>query len=670
MNLLEFANPIAWWAALLALPIVVLYILKTRMRRQQVSTLLFWDRIFDESRPRAWWQHLRQLLSLLVQLAILLFLVSALVDPLWSWQQRQQRRIVLVFDNSASMQAIEPGETTRLELAREAARALVRSLRGSDQMAILTAGSTPQVAIGMTDHQNSLFKAIDAVPATDGPTAVLPAVTVAERMLADFEGESEILVLTDGCTAAAEQLASRERVKLYGVGSELDNVGITRYQVRRSLTDSIGYQVLVDITSFSEQEVEVRLKLELDGQLVDVLPLTIPPGETVTRVVEHTSPMGGELTATLDASDALPADNRALALLPRRDPIPVVLATEGNLFLESVLESIPLVQLRVVSEPPAAAPKGGVLVLDRKMPASLPAGRVLAIDPQGESDLWKISGPIDEPIVATVDSDSPLTRHVRLTNVLFPEARRLEFTGEAQPLIRDPLEQPLLARLSRRGGDVVVLTGSLEQGDLPLRIAFPVLMKNAIEWFRGTEGDLQPATPSGEMVRVSLVPLLQQEATEEATSQSAATPGPASSDEPASSAAIDMAVVETAEAKTTRSFTLLSPSGQEIPLATPEPQATVGPLLETGLWQIRPVESSTDPNNSESAAASESSSVAIACNLVNRQESDLRPRVPLEPLGDSTLLAFGGHPLWFYLTLGGLGLLVTEWWLYQRRIVE
>src|SRR5690606_4751200 len=137
-----------------------------------------------------------------------------------------------------SMQALEPDEATRLELARQTARALVQSLRGGDQMAILTAGSTPRVAIGMTDHQNSLFEAIDSVPSTDGPTALLPAVEVAERLLADFEGEQEIVVLTDGCAEEIDTLESRPLVKLYGIGSERDNVGITRYQVRRSLLDS------------------------------------------------------------------------------------------------------------------------------------------------------------------------------------------------------------------------------------------------------------------------------------------------------------------------------------------------------------------------------------------------------------------------------------------------
>src|SRR5690606_37826680 len=123
-------------------------------------------------------------------------------------------------------------------------------------------------------------------------------------------------------------------------------------------------------------------------------------------------------------------DNQALALLPRRDPLPVVLVTEGNLFLQSVLESIPLVQWQVVTQPPAAAPKGGVLVLDRIAAATLPAGRVLVIDPQGDCDLWKVGEAIEEPIVASVDADSPLTQHVRLTNILFPDARRLEFTTD------------------------------------------------------------------------------------------------------------------------------------------------------------------------------------------------------------------------------------------------
>ena len=59
MNLLEFADPSRFWWALLAIPITVMFILRVRLRRRQVATLLFWNQLFDEQPPRAWWQRLR-----------------------------------------------------------------------------------------------------------------------------------------------------------------------------------------------------------------------------------------------------------------------------------------------------------------------------------------------------------------------------------------------------------------------------------------------------------------------------------------------------------------------------------------------------------------------------------------------------------------------------------
>ena len=38
---------------------MVFYILKIRLRRVPVSTLLFWEQIFEEKKPRSLWQRLR-----------------------------------------------------------------------------------------------------------------------------------------------------------------------------------------------------------------------------------------------------------------------------------------------------------------------------------------------------------------------------------------------------------------------------------------------------------------------------------------------------------------------------------------------------------------------------------------------------------------------------------
>jgi len=663
MNFLEFANPSGWWWLALAIPVLLLYILKIRLRRQQVPTLLFWDQLFDEKKPRAWWQRLRHLLSLLLQFAFLALVVSALVDPLWSWQREQARRIVLVVDNSASMRAAEAEGTTRLDEAKQAAASLVQSLRSEDRMAVLSTAGRPEVVIGMTDHQRSLLDAISGIPATDGPTAVAAAVTAAERLLADYE-HGEILVITDGCFDDLEALKANPRVTLYGVGSNQDNVAITRYQVRRSLLDAVGYQVLIDVTNFSDSEKQCRVELTLGEELVDVLPLDLKPGETVSRFVDHTSATGGELHAKLDVLDALGTDNHALAVLPERMPVRVQLVTQGNLFLKGVLESIPLVDLQITSEAPSVAPPGGILVLDKFVPAQLPSGRVVVVDPQTATDAWTLGEPLAQPIVAKVDKQSPLVQHVRLDNVLFPGARQMTFTGEAEPLIQDPLDGPLFARLKRPGGDAVVLACNLEQGDLPLRIAFPVLMKNTIEWFQGNTGELRPAMTTGEMLAVDV-----------STVRDGQLAAPTESVMPTSEV-VQVQAVEEANKQAAQPLELVSPSRQITPLARTGEQVTLGPLLETGLWTVRPASSASGrPELTPTATKSEGdetnveSDIFIACNLVDPAESDLRPRGELEVVQGRSLAILGGQSLWFYLTLVAALLIAGEWWLYQRRIV-
>ncbi len=125
------------------------------------------------------------------------------------------------------------------------------------------------------------------------------------------------------------------------------NVGITSFQVRRNLADVTSYQVMIEVTNFGEETAQCRLDLELEGNIVDVIPLTLEPGKPWRDTLDHISPNGGRLVAKLDLDDALAADNQAVAVLPGQDPIPVFLVTPGSLFLRSVFESIPNVALTI-----------------------------------------------------------------------------------------------------------------------------------------------------------------------------------------------------------------------------------------------------------------------------------------------------------------------------------
>ena len=298
---------LAWTA--LAVPIVIFYILKVRLRRVPVSTTMFWNQIFEEKPPRSIWETFKHLLSLLMQIALLLLLVFALAEPYFSWEVLAARRIVLVVDNSASLKATDVAPT-RFAQAIDRGLRVIDGLRFRDELAIVIAGAEPSVACGMTGHLRTLKTALTEIPQTDSPTQLREAVELGRRLIGNHP-HGKVIVLTDGCSADAIDLASSEGVEMQLVSGNAGNVGITRFQVRRSLLDSLGYEILIEVLNASHEPVECRLEMDLDGIPVDVIPLKLQPGQTWAQTLEKTSLKGGHLTAKLLHADPFPVDNQA-----------------------------------------------------------------------------------------------------------------------------------------------------------------------------------------------------------------------------------------------------------------------------------------------------------------------------------------------------------------------
>ncbi len=626
---MNLTHPFALAWAALAIPIVIFYILKIRLRRVPVSTILFWEQIFEEKRPRSLWQRLRHLVSLLVQLAFLILLVLALTEPFFRWELRQARRLVLVVDNSASMNATDVAPT-RLAKAKSEGTKIIDSMRFLDEMAIVSAGSEPRVYCGLTGHQRTLRKALESITSTDGPTRVKESVALARRLLADHKNR-KVVILSDGAFDDATALSKDSDVELVSVGTQTGNVGITRLQVRRSLLDPVGYQILAEVTNASDKEVQCRLEMMLEQDVVDVVPLKLPPNGRWSQTFEKTSTEGGRLLVKLDHRDALEADNQATALLPHREIKRVELVTDGNLFLEKVLEANPLVQLATNKDIPKSVPLGAITVFHRKVPAQLPPGPILVIEPSSSCDLWDLGETLKNPIVTKQDKDSPLMANVRLDNVLMPEARKITPKGTVKPLAVSIEGDPLLCSFDRPEGKVLVLSVNLDKGDLPLQTAFPIFVANALGWFAGTKGELLEARPTGTVTELEL------------PAQARAT-------------SAGNAVV------------LLAPNGTTQPVAADGDKATIGPLDRCGVWSLvrRPTSPEAKPKKSEP----EKPLLEIACNLASARETDLRPAPGLKSVPSVAMAGFGGWPIWFVLIVVAWLIATGEWVCYQRRWIS
>ena len=139
----------------LALPIVLLYILKLRRRREPVSTLMFWEQLFREKQTTSLFQKLKHLLSLLFQLLFLALLALAVARPQFAFITKAARRIILIIDHSASMNALESSDeeresnrvasNSRLESAKQRALRMVEGLRFMEEMMVISCHAKPTI---------------------------------------------------------------------------------------------------------------------------------------------------------------------------------------------------------------------------------------------------------------------------------------------------------------------------------------------------------------------------------------------------------------------------------------------------------------------------------------------------------------------------------------------
>ncbi len=700
---MSLAVPSAMILAALALPIIVFYILKVRLRRVQVSTNLFWKQIYDEKPPRSIWQYFRHLLSLLAQLLLLVLMVFAVADPYFSWQALKARRIVVVIDNSASMQATDV-VPDRFSAAIDSAVQMAEGMRFRDKMAIVLTGARPEVVLGMSDHIPTLKRSLRNIKGSDNPTELDTAIELGKQLIGDHP-RGEVVVFSDGCSQSVEETdqegladnanpandgladattnqtddGTKPKVRFQLFGTSASNIGITQFQVRRSLIDMLGYEVLVSVKNASNEPVNCRLEIELSDAPVDVLPLKLKPNEVWSRSLEKTSMEGGLLVAKLteiespaaediaESSDisetdrgslaelnSLQVDDTAWALLPTQEVQPVLIVTKGNLFLRMVFEANPLVQVSVTSDFPETWPPDTLIVLHNRVPEQLPTGDVFVVDPSDGCDAWDLGQALENPIVTQLDTSSELMTHVRLDNVLMPEARQLMFKEKTHVLAGALSEDPVYAEVKRASGKCLVLTVNLDRSDLTFRTAFPIMVTNALNWFAGSSGELRESSATGSILKYEL----------------------------------DDAI-ETDE----NQFSLMSPDGKELQLAgwnktsdeaatnsriestdsnemSDSPALSLGPFNECGVWSLLANRSETNLTSEDQN--NKTTITQFAVNIADQRESDLRPPEFLVAANeaDATMGGWFVRPVWYYLIGLASVLFVTEWFLYQRRFIS
>ena len=624
---MNFLSPTAFLLFGLAAPIVALYILKLRRRREPVSTLLFWEQIFREKQTTSLFQKLKHLLSLLLQLLFLALLVLALAQPQFAFMTKSARQIILIIDGSASMNAVDD-TVSRLESAKQQALHMVDNLRFIDEMMVISCHTQPVIHSPFTNHQKSLRGAIESIIPTDVKTDLQPAFAVAHSV-AQTKPNPEIVVFSDFHQIPDTLLTQREssqphpsgaKVRLLPVNlGEDGNVGITQFRVRKSLVNAFDYQTLLTVINASVEEKSFNVELYLNDALLDVRPYTLAPGESKSELFTNFTMEGGRLKAVLDVEDALSTDNVAYAALPKREQISVLLVTPNNPFLESALAIDEKLDLTVVAPDQYDPSTVGydVIIFDRYNPPRLDDGNYMFIYPPKEGAVWQIGESLETPIVTEWERDHPILRHVHLDNVQIAEAYRVDVPSTAEVLVHS-FEDPLVIVEEGQNRKIVFIAIDTLQSDLPLRIAFPLIVANTIQWFQGESDIEEYHLQAGEVLKKR----------------------------------IDETVA-------IQSVTIVGPTGESWEVPVEKGELFFDETSAVGFYELKIGEDEE----------------VWAVNLTDAAESQIHAAEGVGDLLEEEEVVLGGsallhYPPWIYLVLLAVLLSAVEWFLYQRRRID
>ncbi len=691
----QFASPLGAtaWAILLGVPvgIIALYFLKLRRKPMQVSSTLLWRRSLEDLHVNSLFQRLRRNLLLFLQLLAVLLAMLALLGPRVRGTVEQGQRFVIAIDNSASMSATDVSPS-RLEKAKDEAKKIIDAMESGDLAMVIAFNDRAKVISNYTGNRSLLRQRINGIEPTQATTSLREALQVAAGLAnpsKDFAALQEgvvatavippkLLIYTDGGFPDVEGFSLgnlQPEVIVLGEPPEepepvaekaksvesrkkpaSDNVAVLALQAARNEEKPDQFQVFGRVRNYRAEPVATEAKLLRhdperpggSGELIDAVALKIDPQSEQAFQFDLPDTGGVELEVRIEVDDALPLDNRAFTVFGNPRKAQVLLVTPGNRYLTDTLKtatSEKLAEVVVVTPDEAAtddvtravaAGRYDLVIYDRFRPETPPEANALYFGTLPPGKPYENPEEAEVPVILDWDVAHPLMQYIRdLAFVRIAKAQIVEPPPGSNVLIGS--DQGPIAFVAPRGGFVdAVVTFALIDGknfntDWPLKYSFPLFVFNSIRELgnaRESAGNEihQPGQPV--VLRAS---------------------------------------------STTDEITVTNARGRDAQTLKRTPQGTFvyNDADQVGIYHARWGDEGT---------------LAFPVNLFDERESSIAPRglVPegvSESEADAYRIKIGYNPVkgtrrtinaqkdwWKPLTVLVLGVLLFEWYIYNRRV--
>ena len=504
---MRWGFPYAFLLLLGIVPLILfLHSLRPKGTRIRTTALFLWERVLRQ-RPlgtRLGSLFQKNLLLILQLLAAIIF-ITALADPWLLYRRASMGDIVAVIDLSASMKA-KSRSGSRFDEARKEFISLVDAMASDQKMMVVGAGPVFRILSPFIGDKKKLKDLARNLQPTDAPVEVKEAILFAHSFL-KRGSHDRVVVFSDGAFEGARELPWHlPHLQLIKVEGGNHNVGIVGFEIRRLPDSRDRYEIMVRIRNFTASPVKAPLVLSIRGKRWREEIIEMAPRQSRVLVYPYQGPLEGQATVHLRIEDDFPTDNRAYLALSESPALRVLYAGKDNPFLLHFFRLLPRVQLahvdRLAPESLSQLHLYEVIVLDGIPSPPLARGNFILINSIPEGLPLRATGKILRPRPLPSIARHPLMEGVRLDDLYIREALSLLSAGGATALAQSR-EGPLLLAIEKERLKALVIGFDLRASDFPFKVAFPVLLSNALDWFQPARAEF-PSTSVQSGVPLSL----------------------------------------------------------------------------------------------------------------------------------------------------------------------
>lgn len=493
---MSFLNPAGLWGLLGIPALILIYIIKPKFLEKKVTSTFIWKLSQKYQKKKLPWQ-ITNLLLFVMQLLIITGISLGLARPVIITKDGAAEKIVIM-DASASMLA-DTGSGSCFDRAKSELSDLADAMESYGKMSIILAETESRVLVERSGSEQDIKAMAETLSCSFGEADLPGAFALAEEMLKE-NPEAAVYLITD------KAYENAGNVQVINVAEETAwNVAISSLEAKKAENRELYFET--EITSYGmDMAAAVVLYVDdvlADAQLVSLLsdvPTTVEFTDLGIRQYESAR-------VYVEAADALTLDNEFWTLAETKEVYDVLLVSEEPTFLETALLTFDNLRITVVASfdeldqgdqfmqdgsTIEEIPSTGydLYVYDKVMPKSLPGdGAVWMICPEKvpKGVTFKLGDVVtgEAYLEAAPDSGTELFAEIS-REVDVHEVYVNEYLDISSALGFETLYTcngaPVILAGEAENARAVLFAFDLSASNLPLRIAYPALVYNMVQY--------------------------------------------------------------------------------------------------------------------------------------------------------------------------------------------